>query len=80
MGTILLSRVGGAWLGGGGELYIGAEGSVVGMRKQGAMPVVMIDEEKGKAHKTGYITLYAMLFRTSQKWNIGKNRKSFYVL
>jgi len=32
-----------------------------------AMPVVVINEEKEKTHKTWYITLYEKLFRTSQK-------------
>ena len=40
-------------------------------KKTGAMSVVMIDEEKGKMHKTGHITLYTKLFKgtgyTSQK-------------
>ena len=37
--------------------------------KTDAIPVVVIDEEKEKALKTGYITLYAKLFMeaTSQK-------------
>ena len=36
-----------------------------------AMPVVLIDVERGKTHKTGYISLYTKLFKgvvcTSQK-------------
>ena len=28
-----------------------------------AMPVVVIDAEKGETHKTGYISLYARLFK-----------------
>ena len=39
--------------------------------KADVMPVVVIDEEKQEAHKTGYITLYTKLFKavvsTSQK-------------
>jgi len=31
--------------------------------KTEAMPVVVIDEEKEETHKTGYITLYAKLFK-----------------
>ncbi len=31
--------------------------------KNDAIPVVVIDEEKEKALKTGYITLYTKLFR-----------------
>ncbi len=31
--------------------------------KPRAMPVVVIDEEKEETHKTGYITLYAKLFK-----------------
>jgi len=33
-----------------------------GYEKTDTVPVVVIDEEKGKAHKTGYITLYNILF------------------
>ncbi len=33
----------------------------------GAMPVVLIDEEREKTLKIGYMTLYAKLFGTSQK-------------
>ena len=47
------------------------KGERYGYEKTGAMPVVMIDEEKGKTHKTGHITLYTKLFKavvcTSQK-------------
>ena len=33
-----------------------------GYEKTDTVPVVVIDEEKKKAHKTGYITLYNKLF------------------
>ena len=33
----------------------------------GAMPVVVVEEEKEKTHKTWYITLYDKLFRRYQK-------------
>jgi len=59
--------ISGAWVGSGGEVYIGAEGEGRRERrtlqKTGAMPVVMIDEKKGKMHKTGHITLYTKLFK-----------------
>jgi hypothetical protein len=42
-------------------------GKCYSYEEKGAMPVVVIDGEKGKAHKTWYITLYDKLFRTSQK-------------
>ena len=57
MGSKLLSRVSRAWVGSGGEVYIGAEGEGRRERrtlqKTGAMPVVMIDEKKGKCTKQG---------------------------
>ena len=31
-------------------------------RRPDTVPIVVIDEEKEKAHKTGYITLYNKLF------------------
>ena len=76
MGAFLLSWFGGARVGSGGEVYIGAEGR--GKRGEGrgerckyeetgAMPVVVVEEEKEKMHKTWYITLYEKLFRRYQK-------------
>jgi len=71
VGAFLLSRVCRAWLGSGGEVYIRAEGvreSRCYTRGEGrgemrdAMPVVVINEEKEKTHKTWYITLYNKLF------------------
>ena len=42
------------------------------------MPMVVIEEEKGETHKTGYITLYAKLFKAmTQKGDGGKNRKAY---
>jgi hypothetical protein len=38
-----------------------------GYEETGAMPVVVIVEEKEKAPKIGYMTLYAKLFGASQK-------------
>ncbi|MCK4734339.1 MAG: hypothetical protein KAT65_17930 [Methanophagales archaeon] len=38
-----------------------------GYEETGAMPVVVIDEEKEKALKIGYMTLHAKLFGASQK-------------
>ena len=35
--------------------------------KNDTIPVVMIDEEKEKTLKIGYMTLYAKLFMTSQE-------------
>ena len=71
-------------MGSGGEVYIGAKGycceKTDAMRgggkrysyeKTDAVPIVVINEEKQEAHKTGYITLYTKLFNgmvcTSQK-------------
>ena len=42
--------------------------------KADTVPVVVIDEEKEKAHKTWYITLYNKLLEES----INKKSKSFY--
>jgi len=42
-------------------------GKRCGYEATGAMPVVVIVEEKEKALKIGYMTLYAKLFGTSQK-------------
>ncbi|MCD6456891.1 MAG: hypothetical protein J7K81_08935 [Methanophagales archaeon] len=39
------------------------KGERYGYEKTGAMPVVMVDEEKGKTHKTESITLYTKLFK-----------------
>ena len=38
-------------------------GELYSYEEAGAMPVVVIDEEDGKTHKTGYITLYTKLFK-----------------
>jgi len=46
--------------------------------KNETIPVVVIDEEKEKTLKIGYMTLYAKLFMGSQKRSV-KNRKTFYT-
>jgi hypothetical protein len=65
-----------AWLGGGREVYFGAEGvREKGCHTRGAgrrerysyekadtVPVVVVDEKKKKVHKIGYIPLYNKLF------------------
>jgi hypothetical protein len=46
------------------------------------MPVVIIDEEKEKTHKTGYITLHTKLFKgviVHLKNGRLKKTKSFYI-
>ena len=48
-------------MGCGGEVYIGVSGPK-GYEKTDTVPVVVIDEENEKAHKTWYITLYNKLF------------------
>ena len=42
-------------------------GEQCGYEETGAMPVVVIVEEKEKALKIGYMTLYAKLFGAPQK-------------
>ena len=42
-------------------------GERCGYEETGAMPVVVIVEEKEKALKIGYMTLHAKLFGASQK-------------
>lgn len=51
------------WLGGQGwvvERYISGQKNYY--RKEDAIPVVVVDEEKEKTHKIGYITLYTKFF------------------
>jgi len=62
------------------EKGLGGEGSRErsGYEATGAMPVVVIVEEKGKALRIGYMTLYAKLFGAPQKGN-GVNRKVFFI-
>jgi hypothetical protein len=54
-------------------------GGRCGYEETGAMPVVVIVEEKEKAPKIGYMTLHAKLFGASQKCD-GVNRKTLYTL
>ena len=70
--------IGRAWLGSSGEVYFRAEevrkkdvirgergvgrGERYSYEKADTVPVVVVDEEKKKVHKTGYITLYNKLF------------------
>jgi hypothetical protein len=63
-----------AWQGSGGVIHIGAEevregigGKQCGYEETGAMPVVVIVEEKEKALKIGYMTIHAKLFGASRK-------------
>jgi len=46
--------------------------------KTDTVPIVEIDEEKEKAHKTGYTSLYDKLFGDNIKNK--KNRKAFIYL
>jgi hypothetical protein len=48
-----------------------------GYEKADTVPVVVIDEEKEKPHKTWYNTLYNKLFEGGIKL---KNRKAFIIL
>ena len=44
------------------------------------MPVVVIDEEKGETRKTGYISLYAKLFKArTQKWVVSQFCRKVYI-
>ena len=59
VGAFLLSWLSRAWMGSGREVYISGQ---KGYEKIDTVPVVVIDEEKEKAHKTWYISLYNKLF------------------
>jgi len=45
--------------------------------KTGTLPVVVVDDEKEKTLKIGYMTLYAKLFRTSQNARSKKTENHF---
>jgi hypothetical protein len=49
-------------VGGRGESREG-RGELYSYEETSAMPVVIIDEGRGKTHKTGHITLYTILFK-----------------
>jgi hypothetical protein len=51
-----------------------------GYEETGAMQVVVIDEEKEKALKIGYMTLHANLFGTSQKMKWRKPKSFLYPM
>jgi hypothetical protein len=55
------------------ERYISGQ---KGYEKTDTVPIVEIDEEKEKVHKTGYITFYNKLF--GGKHQTIKKSKSFY--
>ncbi len=56
------------------EKYISGQ---KGGMKTGTLPVVVVDDEKEKTLKIGYMTLYAKLFRTSQNARSKKTENHF---
>ena len=61
----------------GGKYISGQKG--YGCEKKDTVPVVVIDEEKEKAFKTGYITLYTKFLGVCIRNGWEKNQKAFYI-
>jgi hypothetical protein len=82
VGAKLLSWVSRARVGSGGKWWEVVEKYISGQKnyeKNDTIPLVVIDEEKEKTLKIGYMTLYAKLFMGSQKCDGEKKPKSLYI-
>ena len=64
MGAFLLSRKCGTGMGSGREIHISGQKNYTYEKTN--IPVVMVDEEKEKPLKIGYVTLYAKFFMDAE--------------